>query len=139
MTALSSSPLAKFGARAEIRRTMGEGEQALMTGATGNMHPLYVDEVHARAAGAGGRLLFELAVAGLAATALAAVAGSRMRVAELRLAFPAPARLGDTIAATAEVVKATEGCAECRLACVRDGDGALLAEGHALLEAVGAA
>ena len=69
------SRLPKIGDTAEFRKTMTVAEQAFFTGISGNMHPLYVNEVHAAATEAGGRLAFELAVAALATTALAEIGG----------------------------------------------------------------
>jgi 3-hydroxybutyryl-CoA dehydratase len=123
---------------AEFRKTMTVAEQALYTGISGNMHPLYVDEVHAAATEAGGRLCFELAVAALATTALAELAGPWCRVGRIELAFPTPARLGDTVAARAEVIEVdATGGGRCRVRCVRDEDGAAVAEGMAVLEPLG--
>ena len=82
----------RAGARAEFRKTMTVAEQAMFTGISGNMHPLYVNEVHASSTGAGSRLAFELAVASLATTALAELSGAFFRLDGIELSFPAMVR-----------------------------------------------
>ena len=114
---------------------MTEAEQALYTGISGNMHPLYVNRVHARASELGERLVFELAVGGLASTALAALAGPWMRLTRIALDFPHAARLGDTVAARAEVLAATDTELHCRLVCTRQ-DGIIVGQGAATLSLV---
>ena len=130
------SPEPKVGDTAEFRKTMTVAEQALFTGISGNMHPLYVNEVHAAAAEAGGRLVFELAVAALATTALAEVGGPNRRLAALDLRFPVAVRLGDTVAARVEVTEAGGQAILCRVTCERD-EGPVVAEGTAELVLVG--
>ena len=130
---LSRGP--KVGDRAEFRKTMTVAEQAMFTGISGNMHPLYVNEIHAAATEAGGRLVFELAVAGLATTALAEVGGPGFRLVAIDLRFPAVTRVGDTVAARVEVAEASESRALCTIACECD-SGQLVAEGTAELAAV---
>ena len=120
----------RAGDRAEFRKTMTVAEQAMFTGISGNMHPLYVNEVHASTTGAGGRLAFELAVASLATTALAELVGAFFRLDGIALSFPAMVRIGDTVAATAEVESAEGGRVRCRITCTVD-DGPVVAEGHA--------
>ena len=124
------SRLPKIGDTAEFRKTMTVAEQALFTGISGNMHPLYVNEVHAATTEAGGRLAFELAVAALATTALAEIGGPTARLAAIDLRFPAPTRVGDTVAARAEVIEVSEARIRCAVTCERDG-GPVVAEGTA--------
>jgi 3-hydroxybutyryl-CoA dehydratase len=114
---------------------MTVAEQALFTGISGNMHPLYVNAVHAAAASGGERLVFELAVASLATTALAHVGGSMHRLAGMDLRFPNPVRLGDTVEARVERDTEAEGRMSCRIVCVQQ-DGTVVAEGTATLESV---
>jgi 3-hydroxybutyryl-CoA dehydratase len=121
---------------AEFRKTMTVAEQAMFTGISGNLHPLYVDDTHARAVTGGGRLCFELAAAALITTALAEVGGPRARLAALDLAFPAAGRIGDTVAARAEVTTRDARSVDCTVKVVSD-DGAVLAEGRARLALYG--
>ena len=118
------------GQRAEFRKTMTVAEQAMFTGISGNMHPLYVNEVHASSTGARSRLAFELAVASLATTALAELSGAFFRLGGIELSFPAMARIGDTVAAAAEVESTDGARVRCRITCTVD-EGPVVAEGHA--------
>lgn len=126
---------ATVGQTAEFRKTMTVAEQAMFTGISGNLHPLYVNELHAQDATAGTRLAFELAVAALATTALAELGGDDYRLGGVELRFPGMARIGDTVAARAEVVEVGDGTARCRVTCRVD-DGPLVVDGHADLVAV---
>ena len=122
----------RAGGRAEFRKTMTVAEQAMFTGISGNMHPLYVNEVHAASTSARSRVAFELAVASLATTALAELSGAFFRLDGIELSFPAMVRIGDTVAAAAEVEAADVdgGRVRCRVTCTVD-DGPVVAEGHA--------
>ena len=122
----------RVGQRAEFRKTMTVAEQAMFTGISGNLHPLYVNEVHAASTSAGGRLAFELAVASLMTTALAEVSGAYYRLDGIDLSFPAMARIGDTVAAASEVESVDGARMRCRITCTVD-DGPIVAEGHATL------
>ena len=124
------------GERAEFRKTMTVAEQAMFTGISGNMHPLYVNEVHASSTSAQSRLAFELAVASLATTALAELSGAFFRLGGIELSFPGMARIGDTVAAVAEVESTDGGRVRCRITCTAD-DGPVVADGHADLVEVG--
>lgn len=122
--------------KAEFRKTMTVAEQAMFTGISGNLHPLYVDETHARAVTGGGRLCFELAVSALLTTALAEIGGAKARLERIDLAYPTPGRIGDTVAAQAAVTARDDSGLDCRLKVLRD-DGAVLAEGTARLALLG--
>ena len=126
----------KAGDTAEFRKTLTVAEQAMFTGISGNMHPLYVNEVHAATTEVGGRLAFELIIAALATTALGELGGPWRRLGALDLRFPAAARIGDTVAARAQVTGVDGGTVRCRVTCATDG-GTLVAEGNADLAAIG--
>ena len=126
----------KVGETAQVRKTMTVADQGLFCGISCNMHPLYVNEVHAKGTEAGGRLVFELAVASLATTALAEVGGPYRRLAALNLRFPAPTRIGDTVAAKVEVVESMDALTRCRVTCLKDEGNAVVAEGSAELAEV---
>lgn len=123
---------------AAFRKTMTVAEQALYTGISGNMHPLYVNAVHARSATGGERLVFELAVAALATTGLAEIGGAGRRVSALDLRFPVPVRIGDTVEARVETTGEKAGTIEARITCTRN-DGTVVAEGRAELARVAGA
>lgn len=120
---------------AAFRKTMTVAEQAFYTGISGNLHPLYVDAEHARKATGGKMLVFELTVASLATTALAALGGPQRRIASISLSFPESVRIGDTIEARAELLDGAGDNLAASIRCVRE-DGTLVAEGRAELALV---
>lgn len=122
----------KIGDHAEFRKTMTVAEQALYTGISGNMHPLYVNEVHAADTEAGGRICFELAVTALVTTALAELGGPLCRLSRLDVQFPSPVRINETIAGRAEVTDVGAHSIRCNVRCVSD-SGLVAAEGTAEL------
>ena len=78
------------GARISFRKTMTVAEQAMFTGISGHLGPLYVDAVMARSLGAPGMLSFEFAVASLLTTCLSRLSGPSYRISGIELSFPAP-------------------------------------------------
>jgi 3-hydroxybutyryl-CoA dehydratase len=126
----------QIGSRVTFRKTMTVAEQAMFTGISGNLSPLYVDAVKARAAGAPGMVAFELAVAGLATTCLWRLAGACYRIRSLELEFPAPVPVGGTIEATAEIVAIEDAKLRCRVSCMLDRYGPVVA-GEAVLSPFG--
>jgi 3-hydroxybutyryl-CoA dehydratase len=119
------------GARAQVRKTITVADQSLFTGISGNLHPLYVNELHAREATQGGRLAFELGLAALASNALAELAGPYRRIGAIALTYPVPARVGDTVAAQAEVLEVRGSTLHCRVVVRRDDPVGVVAEGTA--------
>ena len=132
MTALQPIANLQLGSRVSFRKTMTVAEQAMFTGISGNLGPLYVDTVRARAAGAPGMIAFELAVAGLTTTCLWRLAGPSYRITALDLKFPAPVPVGGTIEATAEIVAIENDQLRCRISCTLDQGGPVV-EGEAVL------
>jgi 3-hydroxybutyryl-CoA dehydratase len=122
--------------RAAFRKTMTTAEQALFTGISGNLHPLYVNAIHAKAVSGGDMLVFELALASLATTALATVGGAHRRISALSLRFPNPAQVGETVEAKVEVQSEQGGLLKASILCTGR-DGAVLAEGNAEMDQVG--
>ncbi len=122
----------QVGSRVTFRKTMTVAEQAMFTGISGNLGPLYVDAVKARAAGAPGMVAFELAVAGLVTTCLWRLAGSSYRIRSLDLDFPAPVPVGGTVEASAEIIAIEGAKLRCRVSCVLDQGGPVVA-GEAVL------
>jgi len=123
----------RVGERAQVRKTITVADQSLFTGISGNLHPLYVNELHAQEATGGGRLAFELGLAALASNALAELAGPYRRIGAVALTFPVPARVGDTVAAQVEVIEAGSGTVRCRVVVRRDEPAGIVAEGTAEL------
>jgi 3-hydroxybutyryl-CoA dehydratase len=132
MTPLPAAANVQLGSRVSFRKTMTVAEQAMFTGISGNLGPLYVDNVRARAAGAPGMVAFELAVAGLTTTCLWRLAGPSYRIKALDLKFPAPVPVGGTVEASAEIVAIENGQLRCRISCTLDQGGPVV-EGEALL------
>lgn len=126
----------RVGDSAQVRKTITVADQGLYSGICGNLHPLYVNEIHAASTEAGGRLAFELVVAALATGPLAELGGAHRRISALELRFPAMTRVGDTVAARAEVTALAGGDARCRVECVRDEGDTVVAEGTAVLSEV---
>ncbi len=130
-----SAPL-KTGDSMSFRKTLTVAEQALYTGISGNLAPLYVDQRAAREAGLDGVLAFELHGIALATTALNRLAGPAWRLAGLQVDFSAPVFVGQTVESRVEVTAAAAdavACAvTCRLAGAASGD-AVVAQGTARL------
>ena len=126
----------RVGECAQVRKTITVADQGLYSGICGNLHPLYVNEIHAASTEAGGRLAFELVVAALTTGPLAELGGAHRRISALDLRFPAMTRVGDTVAARAEVTALAGGDATCRVSCVRDEGDTVVCEGSAVLSEV---
>lgn len=120
------------GAKISFRKTLTVAEQAMFTGISGNLGPLYVDAVKARSLGAPGMLSFEFVVAGLLTTCLARISGPSHRIHALDLRFPAAVTVGGTVEATAEIVAVDGDRISCRLLCSLDQAGTVV-EGEATL------
>lgn len=128
----TQSPLT-VGATFSFRKTMTVAEQAMFTGISGNLGPLYVDVRAAEKAGAAGMVAFELAVSALASTCLARLGGPDRRLGEIALSFKAPVIVGQSIQATAEIVSVADEEAVCRVTCVNSGSGEEVVSGTARL------
>lgn len=128
----TQSPLT-VGATFSFRKTMTVAEQAMFTGISGNLGPLYVDVRAAEKAGAAGMVAFELAVSALASTCLARLGGPDRRLGEIALSFKAPVIVGQSIQATAEIVSVAGEEAVCRITCVNSGSGEEVVSGTARL------
>lgn len=126
----------QVGSKVTFRKTMTVAEQAMFTGISGNLSPLYVDATRAKAAGASGMIAFELAVAALATTCLWRLGGPSYRVSALDLKFPAPVPVGGTVEASAEIVAIEHSRLRCRIVCTLD-RGATAVEGEATLAPYG--
>jgi 3-hydroxybutyryl-CoA dehydratase len=131
------TPKLEPGARVSFRKTMTVAEQAMFTGISGNLGPLYVDAVKAKALGAPGMLSFELVVASLLTTCLSRLSGPTHRIHALDLKFPSAVPVGGTIEASAEVVSLEGGNAHCHLKCTVD-QGGTAVEGEAVMGPIAA-
>jgi len=124
------------GQRAQVRKTLTVGDQSLYTGISGNLHPLYVNELHAQQASGGTRLAFELLLGALASHSLAELGGPYRRIGAMQLAFPHAVRIGDTVAAQVEITRVDDGRVTCSVVCRRDEPADVVAEGSAELVSV---
>ncbi|KLN53941.1 MaoC family dehydratase [Variovorax paradoxus] len=125
------------GDKMSFRKTLTVAEQAMYTGISGNLAPLYVDQRAAREAGFDATLAFELNGVALATTALNRLAGPAWRLGALQIDFLAPVLVGQTIESSVEVTAADAAGATCRVRCALAG-GAAVAEGTARLVPVAA-
>lgn len=127
-----TAPPPQVGDKMSFRKTMTVAEQAMFTGISGNLAPLYVDQRAARAAGFDGMLAFELAVTALATTSLNRLAGPAWRLGGLALEFPIAAVVGETAEACVEVVGIGAGRLDCAVNCSL-ADGELIVTGTATM------
>ncbi|HSV80267.1 MAG TPA: MaoC/PaaZ C-terminal domain-containing protein [Ramlibacter sp.] len=121
-----------------FRKTLTVAEQAMYTGISGNLAPLYVDQRAARDAGFEGVLAFELHGLALATTALNRLAGPGWRLGAVQLDFEAPVLVGQTIVSSVEVTAVNPEAVTCRVLCAL-ATGAVVAQGTAKLVPVKAA
>jgi acyl dehydratase len=115
-----------------FRKTLTVAEQAMFTGISGNMAPLYVDKRAAEAAGFDNMLAFELNAVALATTALNRVAGTAWRLGGLRIDFSLPVLVGETVESRIEVLDVTDGAVSCSVRCTK-ATGEVMAQGTARL------
>ncbi|OBZ95574.1 acyl dehydratase [Pararhizobium polonicum] len=128
----AQSPLT-VGSTFSFRKTMTVAEQAMFTGISGNLGPLYVDARAAEKAGAAGMVAFEMAVSALATTCLARLGGADRRLGAIELSFKAPVIVGQSIQATAEIISVEGDDAVCSITCINSGTGEEVVSGRARL------
>lgn len=126
-----NTPL-KPGDTMSFRKTLTVAEQAMYTGISGNLAPLYVDQRAARDAGFDGVLAFELHGLALATTALNRLAGPGWRLGGVKLDFCKPVFVGQTVVSSVEVTEANAEAVSCRVTCALAG-GDTVAQGTARL------
>ena len=122
----------KVGDAMSFRKTLTVAEQAMFTGISGNMAPLYVDKRAADSAGFDNMLAFELNAVALATTALNRLAGTGWRLGGLNIDFTRPVTVGETIESRIEVIDATDARASCSVRCTTAA-GEVMAHGTATL------
>lgn len=121
------------GKKAQVRKTITNSDQSFYIGLSGNLHPLYVDDIHAAKLHAGGRVIFELIFGALSTNALLELCGASYRLAGMNLDFPQSAHVNDTILAKAEVLSQDNGHVQCSVSCEIYPTGTVVARGMALL------
>ncbi|HZX86593.1 MAG TPA: MaoC/PaaZ C-terminal domain-containing protein [Reyranella sp.] len=122
----------KVGDAMSFRKTLTVAEQAMFTGISGNMAPLYVDKRAAEAAGFDNMLAFELNAVALATTALNRVAGTGWRLGGLQIDFALPVLVGETVESRIEVLDVTDAAVSCSVRCTKS-TGEVMAQGTAKL------
>ncbi|NPC55975.1 MaoC/PaaZ C-terminal domain-containing protein [Caenimonas soli] len=123
-------PTFQAGDKMSFRKTLTVAEQAMFTGISGNLAPLYVDLRAAREAGFDAMLAFELNAVALATTALNRLTGPGWRLGGLQIDFSAPLTVGQTVESAVEIISADAHSLACRVRCTVAG-GATVAEGTA--------
>lgn len=122
----------KIGDAMSFRKTLTVAEQAMFTGISGNMAPLYVDKRAAESAGFDHMLAFELNAVALATTALNRVAGPAWRLGGLQIDFALPVLVGETVEARIEVLALAQDKVSCSVRCTKS-TGEVMAQGTATL------
>lgn len=130
---MNTPPAFAVGAHFSFRKTMTVAEQAMFTGISGNLGPLYVDARTAASVGATGMVAFELAVSALATTCLSRLGGPSRRIGDIALSFPAPVMVGESIQASAEVTALEGETLVCRVTCLNTGTERIVVSGTARL------
>jgi acyl dehydratase len=120
----------KAGDTKSFRKTLTVAEQAMFTGISGNLAPLYVDQRAAREAGFDTMLAFELNAVALATTALNRLTGPGWRLGGLQIDFSAPVTVGQTVESAVEILSIDSQSLSCRVRCTVAGGGTV-AEGRA--------
>jgi acyl dehydratase len=122
----------QVGDTMSFRKTLTVAEQAMYTGISGNMAPLYVDKRAAEASGFGNMLAFELHAVALATTALNRVAGTAWRLGGLAIDFVQPVLVGETVESKIEVSGVAADAVSCSVRCTLP-SGEVVAQGTARL------
>ena len=119
------------GESVTLRKTMTVAEQAMFTGISGNLGPLYVDRNQAKRVGLENMAVFELAVASLLSTCLSRLAGPEHRITEFETRFHRAIPVGTTVEAEARLENIDRDVLTFGLTC-RAGEG-ILCVGRAVL------
>ncbi|SFT55879.1 MaoC/PaaZ C-terminal domain-containing protein [Mesorhizobium sp. YR577] len=122
-----------IGKSFSFRKTMTVAEQAMFTGISGNLGPLYVDATKARKVGAANLVSFELAVSALATTCLAQLGGPTRRIGDIALSFAAPVIVGDSVEASAAITVIDGEEVTCSITCKNSVSGETVVSGTARL------
>ena len=126
----------KPGDSVTFRKTITVAEQAMFTGISGNIGPLYVDRNQAKQAGLGDMAAFELVVASLLTTCLSRLAGPKHRIAEFEIRHDRAIPVGTTVEAEARLEGVEGDVMRFGVACRAEGE--VLCAGRAVLVPVAA-
>ena len=123
------------GDREEFAKTISESDIYLFAGVTGDLNPAHVNEAYAEKTFFKGRIAHGMLMGGFISAVIAMkLPGPGSIYLKQELKFKAPARIGDTITASAEVteVSAEKNIVTLRTTCVNQ-DGVLIVDGQALI------
>ena len=99
----------KEGDSAEFAKTLSESDIYLFAGVTGDLNPFHVNEEFSRNTFFKGRIAHGMLLAGFISTVVGChLPGPGAIYVQQSLNFLAPARIGDTITAKAEVIEVLE-------------------------------
>ena len=128
----------KKGDSAEFSKTLAESDIYLYAGVTGDFNPAHINEAYAKKTFFKNRIAHGMLLAGF----ISAVLGNKLPgpgsiYIRQELKFLAPARIGDTITAKAEVVEimAEKNRVRLKTTCVNQ-DGVTVVDGEAVLSPV---
>lgn len=98
----------QVGDKASQSKTITETDVVLFSGITGDFNPIHLDAEYAKTTMFGTRLVQGMLVASLIGAVAAPLCGSASINMGQTFSCPAPARIGDTLTATVEVVEKIE-------------------------------
>jgi len=116
---------------ASVARTLTQARIQAYADASGDQNPIHVDEQFARGTPFGGTIAHGMLVLALIGEMMHGAFGECwLSTGKLKVRFKAPTRPGDTVTASAELLKETGGVAEYAVQCANQ-NGELLIEGRA--------
>ena len=114
-----------------VARTITQEQIDAYAAASGDHNPIHVDPAFAAATPFGGTIAHGMLVLALISEAMHAAQGDAWTTrGRMKVRFKAPTRPGDTVTASAALVKETDDAVEYAVQCVRQ-DGETLIEGRA--------
>lgn len=125
----------KVGDRAEFAKTISESDVYLFAGVTGDMNPAHINQAYAEKTFFKGRIAHGMLLGGFISAVIAMkLPGPGSIYLKQELKFVAPARMGDTITASVEVVEVypEKNRVALRTTCVNQ-DGELVVDGQAII------
>ncbi len=123
----------KVGDRAEFAKTISESDVYLYAGVTGDMNPAHINQAYAEKTFFKGRIAHGMLLGGFISAVIAMkLPGPGSIYLKQELKFVAPARMGDTITASVEVMEVypEKNRIALRTTCVNQ-DGELIVDGQA--------
>ncbi|MCI5563044.1 MAG: MaoC family dehydratase [Intestinimonas massiliensis] len=108
--AMEFKPFSSFqiGDKASQSKTVTEADVVLFAGLTGDFNPIHLDAEYAKTTFFKTRLVQGMFVASLVGAVAAPFCGSASINMGQTFTFPAPARIGDTLTATIELIEKVE-------------------------------